>query len=134
MKVEKFSNREDRPEPPEPSAPKTDVTDEEVAVETDMVEGSTLREALEAQVESDGQVYGNIYGEINRLEEENEELKQEVRELREAVGELTRVVREMARHQGVMREEVGKARGLTSSSDHDGSPLVELDNDRVILE
>jgi hypothetical protein len=113
MKVEKFSNREDRPEPPEPSAPKTDVTDEEVAVETDMVEGSTLREALEAQVENDGEVYAHIYGEINRLEEENNEL-------REAVAELTEAVEFLAAKQGKL---AGNNR-----------PTVRLVEDKVIRE
>jgi hypothetical protein len=79
---------EEAPEPPEPSDPKTEVTDREVAVETDSFAGETLREALESQAELREQVGGDVFPSLARLKEENEELKQEVRDLRWQVEEL----------------------------------------------
>jgi hypothetical protein len=116
-----------------PMEPHPDAEGADVAAHDEMSVQEAL--TLHAEMLFNPEAFGHVSGASHReLEERVGELRRENRELREAVGELTRVVREMARYQGVMREEVGKARGLTSSSDHDGSPLVELDNDRVILE
>jgi predicted RNase H-like nuclease (RuvC/YqgF family) len=79
---------EEAPEPPEPSDPKTEVTDREVAVETDAVAGETLREALESQATLREQVGGDVFPSLARLKEENEALKSENKELRKDVEVL----------------------------------------------
>jgi hypothetical protein len=87
---------EEAPEPPEPSDPKTDVTDEEVAVETDAVAGETLREALESQATLREQVGGDVLPSLARLKEENEELREAVERRDAVIEELAIVVEAMS--------------------------------------
>jgi hypothetical protein len=83
---------EEAPEPPEPSDPKTDVTDEEVAVETDAVAGETLREALESQATLREQVGGDVFPSLARLKEENDDLRDRVSELYDRLESLQEAV------------------------------------------
>jgi hypothetical protein len=83
---------EEAPEPPEPSDPKTEVTDREVAVETDAVAGETLREALESQATLREQVGGDVFPSLARLKEENDDLRDRVSELYDRLESLQEAV------------------------------------------
>jgi hypothetical protein len=120
--------------PPDPDEePKRSFDPEEYEIGVSLGEGEqvlSLEDAVKLSHDMlmDPESFGHVSHQSHR------DLVDEVIELREAVAELTRVVDGLARHQGIMRGEIGKARGITPKSDHDGSPLVDLDEDRVIRE